>query len=723
MGGSGPGGGGTATAVPIRQFAGDEGYAWHEEGPVADWAVELPKADIDAINAYAGFEYGDINKQLRGQYEPHIINEFVRPATPDEIAAYDAKAWKSGPNDRQDDDPRNKVEDGRIVHNVYTRDPEGKAVEWSIQRAVPDAARVKDIETTANRINESIRERGYELPEPMEVKRAAYIPGLSFEDLKAQEGAVMEEKGFTSTMVGNPSNRLDAYVANGKHESIYNRTGGKQIDNDEVGTAMRITVILPEGTKVAAVEPVRRIQLKYPRIQDPSVDEHPEWLEGGLKREDYTIPDTSAKPTVRTQDLQDKGTRREAEILLGSGAQFRVVSVEKGKPVPPSPDGSVRGFEVADVLLEYVGGGSSAATGTKSLSDYHLGGAGSGNFGHAGRPGEVGGSAGDGAASAKDSGDEDDEGAPAREAKLEAFHALLKESAAKEASVDTVRTELNDAWKVWMQDVANHKPKPLKPDGAAAKRLESYKNAQAIEAKFHAQYEEVGRERRALEQQAREMLKVPKEDRSRLTFEGDTKNPLHPAVADRANRALATMRQFDGSGAFQPISFPADKVEKFREVFGDNSPLVQNEDGSFSIPSVLKLGKAASGRSNATLNAVNIGSGGGDLESHVYHEVAHHIEMKNPRVLAAAIALREKLADQPREVYSLYDGKRSLEKDEKAVRGNFPDPYSGKIYPHDLATEIVSTGVESYMLDPINFARSRPEHFQFIFDVLHGKFR
>ena len=75
----------------------------------------------------------------------------------------------------------------------------------------------------------------------------------------------MEEKGFTSTMVGNPSNRLDGYVMMGKSESIYKRTGGKTVENGELGSAMRIEIVIPEGTKLAVVEPVRRIEYEYPR--------------------------------------------------------------------------------------------------------------------------------------------------------------------------------------------------------------------------------------------------------------------------------------------------------------------------------------------------------------------------------------------------------------------------------------------------------------------------
>jgi hypothetical protein len=182
------------------------------------------------------------------------------------------------------------------------------------------------------------------------------------------------------------------------------------------------------------------------------------------------------------------------------------------------------------------------------------------------------------------------------------------------------------------------------------------------------------------------------------------------------------MRQFDGSGAFVPLKFSGSRVEEFRKIFGDKTPLKENADGTFSIPETIRLSQATTGRASATLGAVHI-RGGRGLEEQVFHEVAHHIEMRSPAVRQAAIDWRESLADKPREVYKLNTVSPSLDDDEVAVRGKFPDPYTAKIYPHDVATEVISTGVESYMINPVQFARTRPEHFKLIFDVMHGKYR
>jgi len=335
---------------------------------------------------------------------------------------------------------------------------------------------------------------------------------------------------------------------------------------------------------------------------------------------------------------------------------------------------------------------------------YLLGGAGSGNFGHAGRPGEVGGSA---------EGDSDP-----IEAKHRAFVALVKKGEDTQASLNVMRDGMKDAWEVWRKDITDRK-KPLKPDGAAAKKLDSYKKVKELEATFHAAYDKAITESSEINRQAREMLKVPVGDRSALTFA--TAPEVQGVLAVGANRALAVFRQFDGSGAFTAHKYPIEMLEKFRVVVGETTPITENGDGTFSIPSTLRVGKAAGGRASATVGGIMI-AGGRDLDASIWHEVAHHVEMNKPSVLKAAIELRDKLAKQPREVYSLKTVSPSLDEHEVALRGNFPDPYSAKLYPNDIATEIISTGVEAYIKDPVGFARDRPEHFKLIFDVMHGKY-
>src|SRR4030095_5165425 len=86
-------GGGAERHVP-KVFTSEEGYQWHEQGPVPEWAAQLPYAEANALGSYASFSYSDINNVLRGSYTDPITSQFVRAATPEEIAKAEAvKDW------------------------------------------------------------------------------------------------------------------------------------------------------------------------------------------------------------------------------------------------------------------------------------------------------------------------------------------------------------------------------------------------------------------------------------------------------------------------------------------------------------------------------------------------------------------------------------------------------------------------------------------------------
>lgn len=308
------------------------------------------------------------------------------------------------------------------------------------------------------------------------------------------------------------------------------------------------------------------------------------------------------------------------------------------------------------------------------------------------------------------------------EQKRRDFMALVKREEREEVNLQRMRVEVAGLWKVWADDTKNRK-KPLKPDGAAAKKLESYKKAKALEDVFHARFDTSREKQRELTKQAHELLKVSEEQRSKVTFKEDKQSPF--PSHQRAEKVLSDFNQFDGSGAFIPATFPADtNVENVTKIFGGVNPFVKNPDGTYAIPSTLLLGKSNTKRAYATGLGINLVAGMGvELERSLYHEVAHHIEVNLPGALRAAIELRESLANKPREVFKLKEVNPALGDDEIAVRGKFPDPYVGKLYPNDSATELISMGVESYMVDPVGFARNRPEHFNLIFDVMHGKYR
>jgi hypothetical protein len=336
-----------AESGSVRSFDGNEGYEWHEKGPVAEWAKALPYKESRAIDNYAGFGYGDINAQLRGKLETPVKTRYRGDIPEAEREAFDQA-----------------VRDGQAAVGKKPWEPgeiEFKGEKWVLgpgdsiwHHDEVDQERLDKIRRDIDSINGTIRERGYELPEAMEVNRAAYLPGVSYDDLKSKEGKVFVERGFTSTMVGNPNKRLDGYAAHAKFESLYKRHGGKIAEHqDEVGVAMRIKIELPEGTKVIPVEAVRRMEYDFPKKPITSMPRPAD-----IEPEYWTERDYDATPTVRADKLNSKEGRTEAEVLLGSDARFRIVSVEKGEPYRSSDD-SLKAVEIVNVTMRYEGGGSS----------------------------------------------------------------------------------------------------------------------------------------------------------------------------------------------------------------------------------------------------------------------------------------------------------------------------------------------------------------------------
>lgn len=407
---------GTPTEPVVgRQFTSEEGYQWHEKGPVAEWAKQLPYEDTQAIDNYAGFGYHDINDLRRGTYKTPIKDHFVRTATreemirvgwdpdknewvpnikvkegeykpgypvdprdvltPESIARFRHPMGKLTAKDYDPNDPYHQVDDGRIVINQYYRPvPNGPTMMFSIQRAGPDLEQLAKVQKEADALDDLIANRGYELPEDIVVERGAYLPGVSFEDLQAMayEGpngeppAVWEEKGLTSTMVGDAGGRAKSYPALGKWESITHRFGsGSGVlakHQHEVGSAVRFHITLPAGTKVASVESVRRLRHEFPRIPNPK-PMGPEELADPFWQKNpelWQVTDYTQAPSVDAKDLEGgkEGRRTESELLLGSGARFRVVKVQHGETYHTG-DPTLKDVPIVEIYLEYIGGGSS----------------------------------------------------------------------------------------------------------------------------------------------------------------------------------------------------------------------------------------------------------------------------------------------------------------------------------------------------------------------------
>jgi hypothetical protein len=225
---------------------------------------------------------------------------------------------------------------------------------WVVSRLAPDYGPLQEAQRKADEINTLIREQGYELPEVIQVERGAYLPGVTMEDLQrmADEGAVWEEKGFTSTAVGDAGGRMTHYPGLAKDESLYSRFHDQMFDHaDEVGAAIRFHIALPKGTRVVSAEALRRLDYDFPKKPITSMPRPDD-----IQEQYWVETDYSQTPTVKDRRLHEKDARVESEVLLGSGAQFRVVSVRHGQPYVR---GNAPTYPIIEVHLEYIGGGSS----------------------------------------------------------------------------------------------------------------------------------------------------------------------------------------------------------------------------------------------------------------------------------------------------------------------------------------------------------------------------
>lgn len=293
-----------------RKFESEEGYLWHEQGPGAEWVKTISREDQDVLGSYASFGYSAINSRLRG--EPLMTEE-------------------------------SRYADDKEMRAIIDKQPLPEATQaagWErssfmqVTRKVPDYKQRQYADRHAQMIDDVIRDRGLVLTEPIEVQRGAYFPGLDFDTLKAAVGTVREEPAFSSTMLGPAGRRAESYPTIARSESAYKRTGKAELA--EVGTAVHFSIILPAGTKVASIEAARR----YDRRKDDYNLLNGRRVTGDLGRE------------------QREAQRSESEILLGSGARFRILSVKPGPGYQSSVPRVRRGAD-ARVTMVYIGGGSS----------------------------------------------------------------------------------------------------------------------------------------------------------------------------------------------------------------------------------------------------------------------------------------------------------------------------------------------------------------------------
>lgn len=292
----------------------EEGYTWHETGPVAAWARGLTEDERNLVGGYVGFGYKEINGSLRG--DPPTKKEVVRAATSEEIAEHRVALQQEG--------QRLAVADGTLMFDMYGHPP------FRVEREVVNTERRDQALADAVKIDAFIKDRGYVLQDPITVSRYAYFPGVTPEaftqDIEGHANVVRTELGFSSTMLGEAGGRLQYGPAAVKADSVYARYGKLDNYNSDVGTAVQFQIVIPASTRVLSVEGIRRTDDRSAALQ---------------------VSDNLAR-----RDMEHRG---ESEVLLGSGAKFVVVSAGPGG----ASNFSGRRAPVTQVRMQYVGGGSS----------------------------------------------------------------------------------------------------------------------------------------------------------------------------------------------------------------------------------------------------------------------------------------------------------------------------------------------------------------------------
>lgn len=120
----------------------------------------------------------------------------------------------------------------------------------------------------------------------------------------------------------------------------------------------------------------------------------------------------------------------------------------------------------------------------------------------------------------------------------------------------------------------------------------------------------------------------------------------------------------------------------------------------------------------ASNNTVALKKAGSQLKT-VVHEMGHWLEEHEPETYKTAKAFLEKRTQgEIAQPMSKLTGNKNYDIQEVAKPDKFPDAYVGKVY-HG-ATEVVSMGLEYMVTDPMKFAKTDPEYFDLIYDIING---
>lgn len=208
-------------------------------------------------------------------------------------------------------------------------------------------------------------------------------------------------------------------------------------------------------------------------------------------------------------------------------------------------------------------------------------------------------------------------------------------------------------------------------------------------------------------------------------------------IAEKAEEYNTMRREIAGKArevvqVEKPASVKLNLVSKFS---AKDPRLAEFETGKVEFErlvssDVLKDGSTinvkAGGKRSHYINSEKVmGISPGGKSSVVIHEMGHWLEYSDPAIHEKALAFLERrtAGEKAVKLNKLFPG-HGYGADEITKKDKFEHPYTGKIYMRggvQNATEIVSMGLEAMYTDPVAFASSDPDFFDFIFNLARGQ--
>lgn len=200
--------------------------------------------------------------------------------------------------------------------------------------------------------------------------------------------------------------------------------------------------------------------------------------------------------------------------------------------------------------------------------------------------------------------------------------------------------------------------------------------------------------------------------------------------ADSANRKKSLTQ--DQINTERELADITDKsIAAFHSITGSEDPF-RGASGTLRVDPAY-AGGAYSKSNNSITVGLNGIPGNQNMSSFVVHEMTHFAEFRNRKMLEATSAFYDArtVGEKTRplnEVWAERTGRNASEGPyPMGVYGRgdkFPTLYSGREYRSITVgretTEILSTGVELLMTDPVGFAKADPEYFTFVVDTMQS---